>query len=284
MSVCCEAEAGSRDRQKLYDPVTPVRLDALSTEQRLALEHDLTVAAEIQARLLPARSLAFGRWQIHYHYQPLGTVSGDHCDLIRPHRASSSLYFLFGDVSGKGVAASILMANLQALFRGLVSLELPLAEIVTRANRLFAERTGTNTYATLVAGRIDGDGGLEIVNAGHNPPALVRSAGVVWLDAAAVPLGLLERTRYRSQGVPLAADDFLLLYTDGLTEATEPSGEMYGPGRLRAAIEARRGTRARAVVEGVVESMRRFQAGVPGVDDVTVMALRWRGEGGARRA
>lgn len=269
------------DRQKLYDPVAPVRLDALSTEQRLALEHDLTIAAEIQARLLPARSLAFGRWQIHYHYQPLGAVSGDHCDLIRPHRTSSSLYFLFGDVAGKGVAASILMANLQALFRGLVSLELQLAEIVARANTMFAERTGPNSYATLVAGRIDGDGGLEIVNAGHNPPALVRRDGVVWLDAAAVPLGLLGRTRYRSQSVHVAADDFLLLYTDGLTEATDPSGEMYGAHRLRVAIEKHRGTRARAVVDAVVDSMGRFQNGAPGVDDVTVMALRWRGERGA---
>ena len=78
----------------------------------------------------------------------------DHIDLIRPDRTGEALHFLFGDVSGKGVAASILMANLQALFRSLVSQELALPEIVSRANRLFAESTGSNSFATLVAGRV----------------------------------------------------------------------------------------------------------------------------------
>ncbi|MGB5660904.1 MAG: SpoIIE family protein phosphatase, partial [Thermoanaerobaculia bacterium] len=114
-------------------PLKRVCIECLTDEQRQALQHDLDVAAQIQAHLLPERNFSFGRWQIHYHYEPLGAVSGDHIDLIRPGRTGHALHFLFGDVSGKGVAASILMANLQALFRSLVNQDLPLAQIMSTA-------------------------------------------------------------------------------------------------------------------------------------------------------
>ena len=254
-----------------------VCLECLSDEERRALEHDLNVAASVQAHLLPERNFSFGGWQINYHYEPLGAVSGDYGDLIRPGRTGEAMHFVFGDVSGKGVAASILMANLQALFRSLVGQDLPLAEIVARANQIFAESTAANAYATLVAGRLNTDGRLELVNAGHNPPLLVRNGAVTPLLCAGLPLGFASDSRFESQEFQLDADDFLFLYTDGVSETVDSRGEEYGSARVAAAVAGLGGRPARSVVDTVLGSVEAFQNGTPRVDDTTAMALRWAG-------
>lgn len=277
MTESCEICSGELDQDILRaGPLKRICLECLSEEERHALQHDLEVAGQIQARLLPARNLTFGRWQIHYHYEPLGAVSGDHIDLIRPGRTGRALHFLFGDVSGKGVAASILMANLQALFRSLVSQELPLAEIVERANHLFHESTAANSYATLVAGRLNGDGRLELCNAGHNPPLLVRDGGLASLAAGGPPLGIAARGRIVPKRLHLEPDDFLFLYTDGLSEANNDGGEEYGSCRLEESLAGYRGRAARDVVGSILEEVRSFQDGTPQIDDVTAMVIRLR--------
>ena len=274
----CEVCQGSLDEDLLRaGPLKRVCLECLSDEERNALQHDLDVAAQVQSRLLPARNFSFGRWQIHYHYEPLGAVSGDHIDLIRPGRTGDALHFLFGDVSGKGVAASILMANLQALFRSLVSQDLPLGEIMGRANSLFFESTAANAYVTLVAGRLNGNGLLEFANAGHNPPLVVRDESVSPLNARALPFGLNADTRYEPEIIRLEPQDFLFLYTDGVSETRDTSGEEYGAIRVEEALKDLRGQAARDVVRSVLNGVRTFQKGTPQVDDVTAMAIRWRG-------
>ena len=279
MTDICEACAETLDDERLrVAPLDRLCLACLSSGERRALEHDLLSAARIQANLLPARNFSFGRWQINYHYQPLGAVSGDHIDLIRPDRTGEALHFLFGDVSGKGVAASILMANLQALFRSLVSQELPLPEIVGRANRIFAGSTGSASFATLVAGRLGSDGGVEIVNAGHNPPLLVQPGTVMPLPAGALPLGFAPGTRFTATRHELGPDDFLFLYTDGVSEAVDSRGEEYGEARLSGPLPGLHGEPARAVVDAVLGDVNSYQNGTPRSDDATAMCLRWRGD------
>ena len=278
MSGLCEVCEEPLVEERLeVGPLEKICLECLSVDERQDLQRDLESAARVQAHLLPARNFSFGRWQISYHYQPLGAVSGDHIDLIRPDRTGEALHFLLGDVSGKGVAASILMANLQALFRSLVSQDLSLAEVVTRANRLFTESTPSNCFATLVAGRLNGRGRLELVNAGHNPPLLVRSGSVTPLAASSLPLGFSAATRFASEHHEVEPGDFLFLYTDGVSEATDAAGEEYGQERLRADLDAYRHLEARTVVDSVLDGVGAFQNGAPRVDDVTAMAIRWRG-------
>jgi sigma-B regulation protein RsbU (phosphoserine phosphatase) len=274
----CEVCDGILGEDRLRaGPLKKVCLECLSDEERDALQHDLDVASQIQSQLLPARNFSFGRWQIHYHYEPLGIVSGDHIDLIRPGRTGKAMHFLFGDVSGKGVAASILMANLQALFRSLVSQEMPLAEIMERANSLFHESTAANSYATLVAGRLNSDGHLEFANAGHNPPLLVSDRCVTPLDARALPFGLSGDTRYEPESLDLEPQDFLFFYTDGISESLDNQGNEYGASRIETVLESSRGRAAQEVVQSVLGDVERFQAGTPQVDDATAMAIRWRG-------
>ena len=274
----CEVCEGTLDQDALRTgPLKKLCLECLSDDERAALQHDLDVASQIQSQLLPARNFSFGRWQIHYHYEPLGVVSGDHIDLIRPGRTGDAMHFLFGDVAGKGVAASILMANLQALFRSLVSQELPLSEIMERANNLFFQSTAANSYATLVAGRLTGDGVLEFSNAGHNPPLLVRDSSVSPLNARALPFGLNSDTRYATETHRLEPQDFLFFYTDGVSETRNETGEEFGSIRVEKSVSDLRGLAARQVVHSVLDGVQSFQNGTPQVDDATAMAIRWRG-------
>jgi len=134
--LCQEChEAIERDRL-LADPLVCYCLDHLTQPQRAALQRDLDLACQVQRNLLLQAGLRAGNWETSYHYAPVGPVSGDYCDLMP---FDGQLFFVLGDVSGKGVAASMLMTQLHALFRSLTSMALPLAQIVTQANRLFCE-------------------------------------------------------------------------------------------------------------------------------------------------
>jgi len=123
----CETCHDAVERHRLIaDPLIRYCLDHLTAEQQRALEQDLELAARIQRALLPRQDLRVGNWQVHYHYEPAGPVSGDYCDLIHSDGEAGDLLFLLGDVSGKGVAASMLMSQLHAMFRSLASVGLPL--------------------------------------------------------------------------------------------------------------------------------------------------------------
>ncbi len=278
MTTLCDVCDEPLDEARLRTgPLKRVCLECLSADERRALEHDLAVAASVQAHLLPARNFSFGGWEINYHYVPLGAVSGDYGDLVRPDRTGDAMHFFFGDVSGKGVAASILMANLQALFRSLALQELPLTEMVGRANTIFTASTAPSSYATLVAGRLGPGGRLEIANAGHNPPLLVRSHEVSSLASADLPLGFAASGRHATRRFELEPGDFLFLYTDGVSETLDAAGREYSAERVRSALGGLRDRPARAVVESVLDDVNSFQNGTPRVDDVTAMAIRWRG-------
>jgi sigma-B regulation protein RsbU (phosphoserine phosphatase) len=269
--VCHEPIEGER---LAADPLVSVCLGCLSEDQARALEKDLELAARIQTGLLPARHVSFGGWEIHHRYEPAGPVSGDYCDLVEPRGDRDSRYFLFGDVSGKGVSASILMAQLQALFRSLISLGLPLDELLERANRLFCESTLASSFATLVVGRLYRSGVVELVNAGHCRPLLIRENEAVALPATDLPFGLFSKGSFEVQRLELGADDLLFLYTDGLSEASNETEEEYGEERIRAVVACTRGLPAEQATRVCLDDVRDFRNGNERTDDLTLMAIR----------
>jgi sigma-B regulation protein RsbU (phosphoserine phosphatase) len=267
--VCHEAVETSR---LLADPCCRICLDHYAPEQLRALEHDLEMAGRVQSSLLPERDLEFDGWQVHSRYVPLGPVSGDYYDVVQ-ERAGQGL-LLFGDVEGKGVAASLLMSHLHAIFRSLSAEDLPLGDMVARANRIFAGSTGGSAYATLLCGRIGGGGAMELVNAGH-PPAVLRTArGVETLGGTGLPVGLFGGGDYTTIGRQLAKGDVLVLYTDGVSEARDPEQREFGAERVAAAVDRARGASAAEVVETVLVELDAFRGRGPLADDVTVMAVR----------
>ena len=259
----------------LSDPLVRFCLDHLTTDQRRALEEDLKMAARIQTAILPERSVKRGIWEVCYHYEPLGPVSGDYCDLVSPEPDSGAVYFLLGDVAGKGVAASMLMSQLHALFRSLIALGLPPRLLMERANRLFGESTLAQHFATLICGKLTPDGGLEACNAAHCPALVIRRSGVSSIEPSGPPIGMFANSEYAAETMLLEPGDALVVYTDGISEAADPAGADYGAGRLCQVLAGCRDLSADRMVRACLDDLAAFCNGRPKNDDVTLMAIRY---------
>src|SRR6266850_1332594 len=205
------------------DPLAQNCLSCLTPEQLEELQEDLDRAWLVQGDLLPKQDLKFNGWEVSYAYEPAGPVSGDYCDLVSTDKGD--LYFLIGDVSGKGVAASFLMGRLHAIFRSLIGEGLGVAQLVERANQVFAETTMRPYYATLVCGKASANGDVEICNAGHCPPLFLHGGSMRPIAATGLPVGMFCQESYGSTHFKFTRGDRLLLYTDGLSEARDQTNE-----------------------------------------------------------
>ena len=255
----------------LADPLVRFCLDHLTSAEQRALESDLSLAARIQRALLPKPGLAPAGWDVRFHYQPANMVSGDYCDLLE---TSDGLLFMLGDVSGKGVAASMLMSHLHATFRSLAEAGLPLDRMVEDANRIFCESTLAGQFATLVVGRAAHDGSVEFVSAGHLPLLHIHVDGATPRDSTGVPLGMFCNTRFPVQRLTLAHGDAVLLYTDGLTEARNRAGQEYGLHRIRALAARHGGIAPAGLISECLEDLVSFGEGLKQTDDLTLLVVR----------
>jgi phosphoserine phosphatase RsbU/P len=269
--ICETCHDSIEPERLLADPLTRFCLDHLSDSEQRALESDLSLAARIQRRLLPEPGLAPTGWDVHYHYQPAGMVSGDYCDLFE---TEGGMLFMLGDVSGKGVAASMLMSHLHATFRSLAEAGLPLDRMVEDANRIFCESTLAGQFATLVVGRAAPDGSVEFVSAGHLPILHIHSGGAISKDSTGVPLGMFRSTRFPVHRLGLAEGDGLFLYTDGLTEARNRAGNEYGLGRVQGLAARHCGADARALISACLSDLGGFRESLKQTDDLTLLAVR----------
>ena len=257
-----------------HDPLVRVCLGHLSDQQQRAIERDLDLANRIQSNLLPSQNMRVNGWEVSYHYEPAGPVSGDYCDIVTPEVNGGDTYFFFGDVSGKGVAASLLMSHLHAIFRSLLATPLPLKQLIERANRVFSESTMSTQFATLLCGKLTRSGDMEICNAGHCPPFLVRGGRVTCIDSTGLPAGLSYSGEYEVQKFRLSKGDTIFLYTDGLTEARNASEQQYGPEKLSTLLERHQTLSSQALIDACLQDVSTFRNGTPNVDDLTVMMLR----------
>jgi len=267
-----------------HDPIEPDRLDRnplerfcldhLTAREMRAHEEDLDLAKQIQAKLLPAAEIVAGNWQTSYRYVPAGVVGGDYCEVF-PSDHGGSLFFAVGDVAGKGVAASLLMTHLSAIFRSLLPLDLPFPDLIARANRLFCESTPATHYATLVAGRTT-ETGVDLCNAGHCRPLKLAPHGVESIDPTGLPVGLFCDSRYELRRLPLDPGDTLVLYSDGITETQDPEGNAYEEVGLTQSAHPRAGMDAAAIVDGILRDVARFRGPGPQQDDMTLLVLRRR--------
>ena len=254
----------------LMDPLLTVCLDHLNHHQKKALEQDLELAIKIQRNLLPQNNLTVNGWNFSYVYNPVGTVSGDFCDFIK--LGNDAVLFALGDVSGKGISASLMMSHLNALIRSLLSFDLPVNEIVTRVNRLFCESSLSTHYATMVFGKAYNDGNVELCIAGHNPPLLIQDGKVQTIIATGVPVGLFCESEYELSSINLLKGDSLILYTDGLTEASINEIE-YGEERLKQLLEKSIGLNAKSLLNSIINDQKSFIKSSPLFDDVTVSVI-----------
>ncbi len=268
----CEACHETIEDGAIKDPIARFCLDCLNAQEQRALQHDLDAVSLVQYSLLPTQGLSVEGWRAYYHYEAAGPVSGDYCDLVI--NEGGDLFFLLGDVSGKGIAASMLMAHLHAIFRSLITLDLPVDQLVERANHVFSDATMPAYYATLVCGRARRSGSIELCNAGHCPPLLISRDEVKGIDATGLPIGIFCREQYSASEFQLEPGDSLLLYTDGLTESRSPYDAEYGADRLSWVVSAKHSLAPQALTAACIEDARSFRGGQPKSDDLTVMVIQ----------
>jgi sigma-B regulation protein RsbU (phosphoserine phosphatase) len=231
---------------------------------------DLATAGQLQRLLLPPSPFTAMGWTAVHHFAPAGIVSGDYVDLMRH---GDRLYFMLGDVSGKGVAASMLMAQLHAMFRSLIPFRLSLDDLMTRASALLCASSLPAQYATLVCGYLDAHGDVVISNAGHPPPLAITGERHTEVRATGVPIGLFCESQSSSTRLTLSAGDTLLMYTDGLSEARNTAGEEYG-NRLEEAAARAAHQPPGDLLQAIIADQAAFRGECADADDLTAMAIR----------
>jgi sigma-B regulation protein RsbU (phosphoserine phosphatase) len=202
------------------------------SRQRVA-DYEKHDAEELQTRIVPRRHLTAGYVEIVGESVPAGTVGGDYFGVWQPN--PESLHFCVADVSGKGTPGALIAAMLYASVSTLSASGSGAEKIVNEVESILREQLGEGHYVTMFYGVLDlASNVLDYVNAGHCPPILLRDGGeVVTLEPTRSVLGLLNQTGMRSERLRLRAGDGLALYTDGITEAADGTGEEFGPERLR---------------------------------------------------
>jgi sigma-B regulation protein RsbU (phosphoserine phosphatase) len=255
-----------------------------TTSAKERMESELNIGRDIQMSMLPVDFDAYAHrheFDVFATLHPAREVGGDFYDffLIDEDR----LCVCVGDVSGKGVPAALFMAMTKTLIKSRATNDFSPASILTHVNDELGRNNESCMFVTVWLGILEvKNGRLSYTNAGHNPPFLRRASGAVErLSRHHGPVvAAMDGMSYGEDEVQLDVDDVLLLYTDGVTEAMDPSGALYGEGPLRQSLEqpGEQPTVVRAAVAAAVDGVWRFQADAHQADDITVMALLFRGE------
>jgi serine phosphatase RsbU (regulator of sigma subunit) len=249
------------------------RHQALVVEQE-RLRRELELSRLIQTEMLPRNPLRLGAAEIKGVSIPAREVGGDFFNYFA--LADGRLALLVGDVSGKGVSAALLMANVQATLRARLPHEAGLATLAAELDREIDETTPGAVYLTLFLGILDSARHeLRYVNAGHNPQFVVRAGGGVdAMPATGLPIALYPGQPYTESVVKVADGDMIFFYTDGLTEAENDAGDMFGPDKLQAILERERTGGVDDILQHVEDEIRAFRGASEPLDDATMMVLR----------
>jgi len=253
----------------------------LEVTDRIVMKRDLQIAKEIQSWLLPIVPPRVPGLQIDFVTRPANTVAGDYYDIFAYPSSRSSgndAYLLaIADVAGKSVPAAMLMATFQASLKTLARTSGSLHDLVGLMNSYACgnSQNGRRFTTTFIAEFDPHTRNLIYVNAGHNPPILYRRSGSVErLIAGGIPLGIFDGVTYESDSATLEPGDWLIIFTDGVTEAENQLGDEYGEDRLMTAIEANRSLNASAMLLTLLRDLDDFVGDTQQRDDVTLMVLK----------
>jgi serine phosphatase RsbU (regulator of sigma subunit) len=248
---------------------------AQAAAERERLESELQSARRLQMSLLPKFLPEPPGYELWASNDASRVVSGDYYQVME-RNGGQECAVLIADVSGKGMAAALLTASLEAICSGLIAAGGEPQEILATVCRFLYERTPPDKFATAVLAVLAPESGvLSMVNAGHNPPCLLRSGGAVeQIDAGGFPLGLLPQADYARQDLTLAPGDLVVLYTDGIVEAANPAGDEFGLDRLIEICLTERTAPLAEIGAAIERELLTFAAGVPFGDDRTLLLLR----------
>jgi serine phosphatase RsbU (regulator of sigma subunit)/putative methionine-R-sulfoxide reductase with GAF domain len=246
--------------------------------QRQALENEIAMAHDIQTSFLPREVPHHEGWEIGISWASAREVGGDFYDFIQldPSQSGTRWGIAIADVSGKSVPAALFMAVSRTLLRSIAPSHVDPGLVLRRMNSMLKLETLSDFFVSLFYAVWEPEtGSILCANGGHNPPLLVESDGASrWLKEHGVVLGVKEDASYSTQRCQLAEGSLLILYTDGVTEASEPSGQFYGTDRLQRLCEKLHHLDAQSIADSVAREVREFSAVDALSDDLTILALK----------
>jgi sigma-B regulation protein RsbU (phosphoserine phosphatase) len=247
------------------------------------IDEELQAAQALQAAILPRSFPQTPRYRCHAMMVPARQLAGDFYDFIEVD--DDRVGVIIADVSGKGVPAAFFMGISRTLLQAAAAEGLSPGVCLARANDALCRNNPTQLFVTVFYGVLDlRSGEFVYANGGHNPPRLVHKQGgaVSWLPmTGGLVLGALEGMRYAEQRIRLSPGDTLFLYTDGISEAQGPTGEVYSEERLDLSLSGIGSMPVEALAGQITENVRTFTGDAPLHDDVTCLVLRWMGDGQA---
>jgi phosphoserine phosphatase RsbU/P len=239
----------------------------------LQIQQELRVASEIQKRILPQEIPAIKGYDIYAINIPAQEVGGDYYDFINISDTRTAV--ALGDVSGKGLPAAMVMANLQATLRGQVLFSSSANDCIKRSNNLLFRSTDVSKFVTLFFGIIDTEKNtLTFCNAGHNEPYYLYGNNHTRLVNGGLILGCLEDSEYSEDELPLEKGSVLVIFSDGITEAFNTADEEYGDERLLTVIKNNSALTAKDLTTKILEDVMSFAAGTSQADDITLMVIK----------
>ena len=243
-------------------------------KENAGMQEQLKLAYDIWRKLLPAAPPEIPGYDVAGTSIPALALGGDYYDFIQA--ASGDWAICLGDVSGKGLPASLLVANLQATLRGQTLVDSEVRERIERSNKLMHRSTDVEKFATLFYGILKvGDHSFTFVNAGHEPPFVFAASGERRrLESGGLALGVIDDFPYTQDSVSFVSGDVLVIYSDGVTDATNTADEPFEAERLAAVVEKHLREPASIIVDHVVAAVAAHSKGVPQLDDITVVVVK----------
>ena len=242
--------------------------------EKQKMEEELDIAREIQRNLLPQKIPLLNNFDIAAVNVSSKQVGGDYYDIIELDE--NDCVVAIADVSGKGVPASLLMANMQAFLQVICRQNIPLDEATGLINDLISKNTTDGRFITFFWGTLNNlDKTFEYVNAGHNPPLLIRDGKIIKLEIGGMILGVMKTLmHYRSERIQLIKDDVIVMFTDGISEAMNKKSEEFSDEALERLSLEMANASAETILKGIQNEVQRFTEGAHQSDDITLVVIK----------
>lgn len=242
--------------------------------EKQKMEEELELAKDIQRNLLPKSIPQFNGFSIAGTSVSSKQVGGDYFDIIK--KDENSFFVAIADVSGKGVPASLLMANLQAFLKSICTQDIPIQKATGTINDLVSENTTDGKFITFFWGVFDTVAKtFSYVNAGHNPPLLIRDGKIIYLDKGGMILGVMKTIfPYETETIAMQEGDLLVLFTDGVTEAKNIDDEEYGDETLEELVMKHKDKSSEDILDEIKNAVHIFTSGALQSDDITIIVVK----------
>lgn len=247
----------------------------LELKDKLTAHTELEAGRSVQKALAPETHPDISGWDIWLFTRSANQVGGDLVDYIPVDIRRNAL--VIGDVAGKGLAAALHMAKLQAILRALAPDYESLPLLFQRLNRILYRDSMANSFASLLCAELTPDvSEVRLVNAGHMPPILLTKSGITEMDKGDPALGLIPSTEYRSVTVKLSANDVLFIYSDGVTESINTDRDFFGEDRLKRKLSESKEKNAAEIGKAILDEVDQFADEAPAMDDLSMLVIKKR--------